>query len=246
MFVFHAGAGKEVINLTLSSDDTDFNLRTYVDAQTNYSGANAPIVNFTLAASADLSATSTSTRAFETGSWPDGTELNVTIDGRIMGKGGAGGVGCNGGGNGGNGSAGGDAMRLQHDLTLINENLIGAGGGGGGGGGSDNGGAGGGGGGGRSGNSHASGGAAGSGPGTPTAGGTGTPSGGGARGNGPLGPPPNEGYGGAGGSWGAVGETGQAGDTTPGTGGAAGRAINRNGYTLNLTNNGTIGGSIVG
>lgn len=185
----------------------------------------------------------------DTGLWPTATQsitltLTVKSAGTVRGGGGYGGPG-----NGFAGGPGGDAIYCRAPMSIhVNSGgVVQAGGGGGGGGGSGNTGdpfepqsTGGGGGGGATPN----------GPGGPGGTGSGGNGGGGASattssgGNGGAGAT-NAGNGQAGGGYAA---SGTAGETTPvqpgGAGGAPGSAIRKNGHAVNVTNSGTITGSV--
>lgn len=229
----------------IGSDDTNFNLRTEIGNPTS-----ARKVLAILDTGATLSATNNTTPAFDTGSgWNASAQLRLINDGNIKGR----------GGNGGEGNqplddhptVGFDAINLQKDLEVDNDNgNVFGGGGGGGGGGYDSGftviGSGGGGGGGAG---VAPGGAAGINgvcPVTnisPTAGAAGTIGGGNAAGGtrgtcdaggGPL-------IGGDGGDGGDWGETGEDGDEAivfgsfqgpPDDGAVGGKAVDLNGNTI--------------
>lgn len=75
--------------------------------------------------------------AFQTGTWPDGVDIQIYIYGRIAGAGGDGGWGefGSGGGSRRNGIKGGTAMVLEYPVKIYNGGVIAGGGGGGGGGG---------------------------------------------------------------------------------------------------------------
>ena len=226
--------------------------------------------NFTLNSSFVIGSDSASLSALVTGvGWPVGVTINFVNNGSIIGKGGAGGIG----GSfyaaqvaGGNGEVGGDAIGFTYDVNLENNGTIGSGGGGGGGGegrGFDDVGsnvvvdATGGGGGGGGGENASLGGAGGV---VATNdqfyqgikgsdGLSGTTGGAGDGGAGAL--VDATFYGGTGGAGGSIGASGSDGLTGlgqstlgPGTGGLPGDAINKNGNTVIITNNGTILGAI--
>ncbi|MES2903274.1 MAG: hypothetical protein V4696_03735 [Pseudomonadota bacterium] len=195
----------------------------------------------------------------DTGVWPTGYSLALTLivesGGIVDGGGGQGGAGGSFS-TGGPGGKGGDAIFLRVDMSggiTINSGGIVRGGGGGGGGG----GAGtddfageliskaGGGGGGGSPNGAAGVGGTGE-SGSATNGNVGTTSAGGTGGNGQAG---GGGAGRAGGTFAVAGTTGfsGSGDGSPnysgGTGGAVGKAVNKNGKTATVTNNGTMTGA---
>jgi YD repeat-containing protein len=210
--------------------------------------------------------------AIDTGDWPSGFTISLALQnaGTIRGGGGGGGKGAGGDSSipgpiaGGNGGQGGDALYARLALTITNSGTIQAGGGGGGGGGAWqffdqanleysywNGGGGGGGfpngGLGQQGVADAdvaSDGATGTGA-SGGAGGAGGATGAGARATG---------AGGAGGNAGVAGAAGAVASGTAGTiyqkvgnglGAAAGYAVRKNGFTVNVTNTGSIFGPVL-
>lgn len=232
--------------ITIAANTSDYNLATELAGAAQNKNIVVHIESGVI-----VSASSTSTTAFSTGSFPQKTKIKIINDGQIIGVGGKGGDG--GGASAGvncsfdpveNGFPGGNALDIQLDITIDNDNGDIFGGAGGGGGGHGCGGTfiqyiAGGGGGGGAGNS----GGAKGGPGdgadcdatddatagstTGGTGGTGCSSGGATGGNG--------GNGGEYGADGAAGNsaTGCSGITcTPGTGGAAGKAIELNGNAV--------------
>jgi YD repeat-containing protein len=213
-------------------------LRTLANAA-GYNGAQDANVTFTLASGVAIMAGSGAV-GIDTGDWPI-TQFYVTlalqISGAVYGGGGEGGVG-----NSGAGSAGGDAIycRAPMSVTVNSGGAVRAGGGGGGGGKLS--GAplfrfgGGGGGGGAPGGLGGDGGEGADVNGQP--GSSGTVSGGGAGG---AGGGAGATAGGTGGSFGATGNIGVSGG---GLGGAPGYAVRKNGFTVNVTNNGTITGTV--
>jgi len=108
---------------TISSNQTDLNLRTYVNSQ-GYNGSADVVV--TIDSGVWIYATTTSNPAITTGSFP--RSLTVINNGYIVGKGGAGGANYNAGV-----SASG-ALLVQANISITNNSYIAGGGGGGGGG----------------------------------------------------------------------------------------------------------------
>jgi len=245
------GAGG-AFRVTISSNQTDLNLRTYL-VTSGWNEISQPVV--TIDTGIYISSSSTATPALTiSGSFPAGVYL--INSGFIVGKGGDGGGGGTAffsGSPGSPGGAGGLALSVSVSNTTIDNaaGTIGGGGGGAGGGGaqaanvfaSSQGWGGGGGGGGRSGVSSSSGGGGG-GTGASASrfaqsGNPGTTSGGGTGGLGAAAPDPSfcGGTGGTGGTWGSAGSSGGNGAspgqpsferTSPGAGGAAGAAITGN------------------
>jgi hypothetical protein len=116
--------------LSITSAATDYSLyNAYVTAF----GTPTAAVNLTvtLSASVTIKASSTSTAAFVTGTFPSGSVLQLVNNGRIIGKGGIGGQGGHSGSVGMPGGAGGPAISLQSALSIDNKGFIGGGGGGG-------------------------------------------------------------------------------------------------------------------
>ncbi len=249
------------------------NLRTLAD-NAGYNGAQNATITFQLASNVTISGATggpNGGRGIDTGVWPSGSfsiALTLQVTGKV--RGGGGGVG-GGGGAGQAGGAGGDAIYCQENLTVVVNagSEVRAGGGGGGGGGAWsrtiidgegnpetttwNGGGGGGG--------------FPNGAGAPEGfadndvsnpGANGTTSGGGAGGTAGASTPGGANrINGAGGNGGGTAAAGAAGANATGSGGigtwfanspgAAGQpgwAIRKNGKTVNVTNNGTISGTV--
>jgi len=221
-----------------------------------YDGLRNAVVTFQVGSGVTISGASGGGVAIDTGAWPSSDfamSLALQVSGKVHG----------GGGRGGDGSdmnlyaagAGGDAILCRENIAItVNSGgeVRGGGGGGAGGGGwifqnsegqwepYRQGGGGGGG---------FPNGAGGSGV---NAGGSGTPSGGGAGGA-ASGGPRSSGAGGNGGGAAAAGAGGSVATgttssnfqkTNPGNAGAAGWAVRKNGKTVNVTNNGTISGTV--
>lgn len=254
--------------INVPSTDGTVNLRALADALPGggYTGQSNATVTYNVPAGVvvrGLPGLPNGSAAIDTGLWPSGYTIALTLNiaGTVDGGGGQGGGGGTNGTFGGNGGAGGDAILLRTNVTggiNISAGAVVRGGGGGGGGGAsyvknigteiepDLGYYGGGGGGG--GFPNGSGGGAGSGslaP-QPNAGSAGTTSGGGSGGS------SVNGFGGAGQAGGAAGANGIAGSnaggytgtTQGGTGGNAGAAVRKNGNTATVTNNGTLTGFV--
>lgn len=230
------------------------NLRSLADLA-GYDGAQGATVTYTLASGVTITGAPGSGVGIDTGTWPGGfdIDLDLEIAGAILGGGGAGGQGAIGATNAGPAGSGGDAIycRVPIDIVVNAGGVLRGGGGGGGGGGgferiddlfSRHGGGGGG------GYPNGPGGSS-----MATSGSAGTTSGGGAGG---AGSPSAEGHsGGAGGTGGGIAAVGGNGTNGAGfpsgwirgqrsLGGAAGYAIRKNGHTVNVTNNGTITGTV--
>lgn len=116
---FYGKSNKTIINLTISSNTTDYNIRTAAG-----SPATASIVTVTINTGIIVGASAAGPYYFalDTGSgWAAGTELYLVNNGYIYGKGGA--------GNSNNASS---AIKLNWNLTITNANGYIFGGGGGG------------------------------------------------------------------------------------------------------------------
>jgi hypothetical protein len=225
------GRARRPINITISSDQVNFNL---------YVACGSPVdpvdVVCVIEAAATLRSNSTGTPAFRTGTgWASGSAIRLVVNGKIHARGANGGTGGSPG-NGTAGGTGGDAIELGYDLSIDNTNgYIRAGGGGGGGGAGEviglGAGTGGGGGGGQTDSAGGPGGGSGATDGAP-----GTDSSPGTWGF--PGSDPFYGTtgrrGGVGGAWGANGGTGVSSSTaTGGPGGAPGKAVKTNGFSIN-------------
>ena len=135
---FYGKSTNFVFNQTLSSNTTDYNLKSSAIA----GGWNqtAPLqATITINSGVYVYATSTGTYAFDTGStFPSGTTLALVNNGVILGAGGAGGGGGQSTASASlpvAGAGGGPALIARYAISITNNNTIGGGGGGGGGGG---------------------------------------------------------------------------------------------------------------
>lgn len=250
---------KREVFITLSANAQNYNLATVLSASYKGAGVIWPAdIYVTINGGVIIGSVSTGTAAWQTGNLYNAsgtgrdTFVQLTVNGLIRAAGGNGGGGSFGNANpGGAGSAGGHAISLGHDLTVVNNGTV-AGGGGGGGGGAGNinpSGSGGGGGGGAGdtnpGNAGPSGNVS-----FAFAGQSGTVTTGGAGGT-AFGGFPTPGFiGGDGGAGGALGVAGTIGGVSdfgssalPGAGGAAGFYQVQNGWTLTWTVTGTRLGS---
>ena len=216
--------GNDVLKATISGEYAGFNLWEFLTAQ--YGGNVSSYSRFIIDIEPEaVIGASGSGYAFTTGAgWPSGIDLTINNYGYIAGYGG------DGGGLFSNGSNGGDAMLFTLDATLFNASgaIIGGGGGGGGGKNSE-----------RyiDGIQYLAGGGGGAGwlPGV-----------GGAEVDGPFSNDGTMTSGGTGllggGNGGGLGQAGS--NSSERSGGAAGDAIHKNGFTVSVTNNGTIAGTI--
>jgi hypothetical protein len=225
--------------IDLTSTSTSANLRTLANAA-GYTGLSDATVTFRVPSGVTVTGVGFGGVAIDTGTWPAGYAISLTLEvkagGKVFGGGGAGGAGGSGAA-GDAGTSGGDAIYCRHpvSVTIDASGEVKAGGGGGKGGAGSTAGfpepestAGGGGGGGFP---NGSGGAGGFGSITDgSLGADGTIVGGGAGG-----------VGGTGGGTGSAG--GNAGAAGGGGGGAAGFAVRKNGFTVPVTNNGTMVGA---
>lgn len=226
--------------IDLTASGSGVNLRTIADSA-GFTGMSDATITFRVPSGVTISGGAGSGKAIDTGTWPTSSytvtlTLIVQSGGKVYGGGGNGGKGGNGGG-GGTGGAGGDAVYAREAITVTIDaggEVKGGGGAGGGGAGTTTGfpepvwNAGGGGGGGFP-NGAAGGGGTGT-YGNGSAGSAGTVVGGGAGG---------AGDGGAAGDNGGNAATAGAGAK----GGAAGYAVRKNGFTVPVTNSGTMTGT---
>jgi hypothetical protein len=232
------------LTLNLTSTSVGVNLRTFADAN-GYLGGDATI-GFVVQSGITVQGAEGS-YGIDTGVWPSGYTIALTLTvqsgGKVYGGGGSGGDGGSYAAAGAAGDNGGDAITCNQDITVtINSGgEVKAGGGGGGGGrGSLTGGwpepffLGGGGGGG--GFPNGTGGTGGAGDTAGTVGSNATTGGGGAGGAGAGGA-------GAGGAGGGAAADGTAGASTGGAAGVGGYAVRKNGKTVPVTNNGTMTGT---
>lgn len=113
---------------TISANTQNYNLRADMLAG-GYSGTGAFTANVTINSGIYVWSDTTATAGFDTGSLSGGT-INLTNNGFIMGKGGAGATAI-GGNAASNGFVGGNALNIQHPITIANNSYIAGGGGGG-------------------------------------------------------------------------------------------------------------------
>lgn len=128
-----APASPDIHSIVIDANLLNVNLRTMHD--TLYG---APVsgntVTCTINAGVTVGSTSASSPAFDIGTWPAGVTINLIVNGRIQGKGGAGGNGAAlTAGQGGAGGTGGTALKTRQAIILTLNNQIWSGGGGGGG-----------------------------------------------------------------------------------------------------------------
>jgi hypothetical protein len=144
---FYGKANTYTFNQTISSDTTNYNLKSAAIAA-GWNGTTKLAATVTINSGVFVYSNSTGSYAFDTGStFPSGSTLALVNNGTIIGKGGDGG---NGGGGtaytgnetypaaqsvGGNGGAAGPAFIAQYAINVTNNGAINGGGGGGGGGG---------------------------------------------------------------------------------------------------------------
>ena len=243
----------------ISANTNNYVLNTDLQDNYNWNGSSPISVEVRISSGITVGATSTSSAAFTINSFPTGSTIKIVNNGRIQGKGGNGGTGAESGSSGyncplGNATAGGDALAINHNISVVNasgEIWGGGGGGGGGGSGADYYGctAGGSGGGGGAGSQVGSGGSVLGGCGTDgNPGSDGTATSGGAGGTAVTYGPQTGGAGGAGGGPGQAAASGANQNcSTSGLnlGGAAGKAINLNSYSATyIGSSGDIRGSV--
>jgi hypothetical protein len=217
-FVFATSGDFSDRTIIIETDTYNLNARDLFDSLYPSPDAST-VVDIIIESGVVVGSTSTALNAFEVGSWPTGATVNLTVNGRIQGKGGQGGDGSSTSGSLRAGKPGGVALYTRFPINLSGVGEIYGGGGGGGGGGPDfnAGGRGGGG-------AGTDGGLAGGGRGTVN---NGTADAGGAGGGGTGG----SGNGGNGGGPGANGTGGSSSSGySGGTGGARGAAIDGDSY----------------
>ena len=122
---------KSFVNETIVNvaSQNNINLKTLYTNQTGSSPSSAVRVIYNI--NGNIGSTSTATAAIVTDTWPAGSEIVVNVDAGVYVVG-AGGDGGNGTGGGASGQAGGNAISLGYNITIVNYGVIGGGGGGGG------------------------------------------------------------------------------------------------------------------
>ncbi len=120
----------QTINLVINSPTPNYNIA-------NSAGNPSVPVNVILTVNSTVYSANTGSAALTTGSFTNGSTVEIINNGSIIGAGGAAGNGANfrSSVNGGNGGPGGDAISLNYNVEIQNSGIIGGGGGGGGGGG---------------------------------------------------------------------------------------------------------------
>lgn len=135
------GGGRPSFFVNITTNTVDFNLRTTLMASPyNWDGTTACYVLVGINTGVQVTASSTGTAAFVTGSFPSGSDWKLINLGSIKGKGGAGGSGSDSSHVGGSsGSDGGPALNIHASLAGHTEidngsgEIFGGGGGAGGG-----------------------------------------------------------------------------------------------------------------
>jgi hypothetical protein len=124
------GHGKSrgfVRNIVISTHVTNYNLRNVLIGE-GWDTIVPAIVTVTINSGIYVYSNNTGIPAFETGTYPAGSTINLTNNGFIIGMGGNGGTSQTSGANGGS------ALNASHPINITNNNTIGGGGGGAGGG----------------------------------------------------------------------------------------------------------------
>ena len=114
------------VNVTAQNN---INLKTLYTTQTGVSPTSGVSVLFNI--NGNIGSNSTGTAALITDTWPSGTELTINVASGVYIRGAGGAATTNAGAR--NGGAGGDAISISHNVTIINNGSIGGGGGAGGG-----------------------------------------------------------------------------------------------------------------
>ncbi|MBI3453382.1 MAG: hypothetical protein HY057_11270 [Rhodospirillales bacterium] len=122
--------GRKRFVIVIAVDMNNYNLRSAVNAL-GYVDTSPCDVDCQINSGIVIGSTSTSTTAFDTGIFPAGSNLKLTIlpGVYVVGRGGGGGAAPGGGGGG----SGGPALKAQAALVIDNQGTVGGGGGGGGG-----------------------------------------------------------------------------------------------------------------
>jgi hypothetical protein len=123
---FYGKSSSFVFNQTISSDTTNYNLKSAAIAA-GWNQTKPLVATVTINGGVYVYSTSTGTYAFDTGStFPAGTSLNLINNGVILGRGGDGGNGgVNQNGQGGAGGAGGPAFIARYAINVTNNGTIG-------------------------------------------------------------------------------------------------------------------------
>lgn len=130
VFTTEVAVGDRII--IVETNEFNYNLRQKYDSL--YPPPNsATLVKLYILSGVTIGSVSTALRAFETGSWPVGCDIEIYLDGRIQGAGGRGGDGTDA--DQANGRPGGVGFYTRHPVTIFGTGRIYGGGGGGGGGG---------------------------------------------------------------------------------------------------------------
>ena len=134
---FYGKASNFVFNQTISSDTTNYNLKSAAIAA-GWTQTVPLVATITINSSIYVYSTSTGSYAFDTGSsFYSGSTLALVNNGTILGRGGDGGTGGLNATAGTAGGAGGPAFIARYAINVTNNGTIGGGGGGGGGGSGD-------------------------------------------------------------------------------------------------------------
>ena len=134
---FYGKSSSFVFNQTISSDTTNYNLKSAAIAA-GWTQTVPLVATITINSSIYVYSTSTGSYAFDTGSsFYSGSTLALINNGTILGRGGDGGNGGLDATPGTAGGAGGPAFIARYAISVTNNGTIGGGGGGGGGGSGD-------------------------------------------------------------------------------------------------------------
>ena len=137
MFNGYGKSSSFVFNQTISSDTTNYNLKSAAIAA-GWDQTVPLVATITINSSIYVYSTSTGSYAFDTGSsFYSGSTLALINNGTILGKGGDGGTGGLNASAGAAGGSGGPAFIGRYAINVTNNGTIGGGGGGGGGGSGD-------------------------------------------------------------------------------------------------------------
>lgn len=136
----HGGTASATVNVTVSSSGATTlnvtasgNLRTLANSN-GYTGASGASFIFVVPSATEIDGASNGGTAIDTGTWPSGTTLQLTVNGTVYGGGGNGGdASCSSGGGtgGGDGANGGVGVDVHAPITItVNGTVLGGGGGG--------------------------------------------------------------------------------------------------------------------
>lgn len=132
------GGGSKVLELEITTDTTNYNIKTAADTEAGGDSAGYSKIILTIPSTVKVGSPSPGTYALDVGAFNPYQDIEIVNDGAVVGRGGTAGNGRIGGGSqsleGPGGGAGGRAMKAPgsaKSVTFVNNGILAGGGGGG-------------------------------------------------------------------------------------------------------------------